>query len=146
MATKKTDAKPKTRQPETSWSDEDAKTLVGLFGGKITAARVKALATTLDTSPGAVRNMLAAAHAYKRDWMTPTAKPASRLRIHSDLADRTRALIASAGQTESKPVKRSHHKAKSPAAPVAEPVTEVPTESETALMGHVPGAGMEGVA
>jgi len=141
----KTD-KPRTRETETSWSDEDAKTLVDLFGGKVTSARVKALADTLDTSPGAVRNMLAAAHAYKRDGVTPTAHPTNSLRIHSSLADKTRALIASAGQTESKSVKRSHHKAKSPAAPVAEPVAEVPTEPETALMGHVLGAGMEGVA
>jgi len=140
----KATAKPQTRETETSWSDEDAKTLVDLFGGKVTSARVKALADTLDTSPGAVRNMLAAAHAYKRDGVTPTAHPTSSLRIHSTLADKTRALIAKGSQPESK---RSH-KAKATPAPVAEPVAEVvpevPSEPETGLEGHVLGTGLEG--
>jgi len=125
-----------------AWSKEDAAMLQALVGDKVSKARVMALATTLDTSPGAVRNLLAAAHAYKRDGVTPTAHPTQGLRIHSSLADKTRTLIANAGKSESKPVKRSHKKAA--AEPVAEPIAEVPSEPETGLEGHVLGTGLEG--
>jgi len=109
-----------------AWSKEDAAMLRALVGDKVSKARVMALATTLDTSPGAVRNLLAAAHAFRQNGETPTTHPQESLRIHTTLANATRALIANAGKSESKPVKRSHKKAA--AEPVAEPTPEAPAE------------------
>jgi hypothetical protein len=96
---------------QVGWSSEDAQALTALFDGHVTPGKITAMAGVLKTSRGAIRNMLQAAHAWRRDGTTPTTKVQGNLRIRSDVADRTRTLIATS-QHVAQPVKvkRSHHR------------------------------------